>query len=73
MVTGELIPDLSLILLLTSFDSFIYADERNADGSMKGMSLDGEAHAQFFADLANGKEEVPWHATFVKGKGYVTF
>ncbi|CAI7569356.1 unnamed protein product [Penicillium discolor] len=52
---------------------FIYADERNADGSMKGMSLDGEAHAQFFANLANGKEEVPWHATFVKGKGYVTF
>lgn len=59
--------------MLTSFDSFIYADERNADGSMKGMSLDGEAHAQFFADLANGKEEVPWHATFVKGKGYVKF
>ncbi|OQD97929.1 hypothetical protein PENSOL_c010G09277 [Penicillium solitum] len=56
-----------------SASAFIYADERNADGSMKGMSLDGEAHAQFFADLANGKEEVPWHATFVKGKGYVTF
>lgn len=73
MATGGLIPGLLLMFLLTSFNSFIYADERNADGSMKGMSLDGEAHAQFFADIASGKEEVPWHATFVKGKGYVTF
>ena len=54
-------------------DSFFYADERNADGSLKGMQLDGDAHAEFFAQLASGEVEVPWHATFVKGKGYVKF
>lgn len=54
-------------------NSFFYADERNADGSQKGMQLDGDAHADFFAQLANGEGEVPWHATFVKGRGYVKF
>ncbi len=54
--------------------SFFYADERNADGSQKGMQLDGEAHAEFFAQLAAGEGvDVPWHATFVKGRGYVKF
>ena len=53
--------------------SFFYADERNADGSQKGTQLDGDAHAEFFAQLASGEVEVPWHATFVKGKGYVKF
>ncbi|KAF2121318.1 hypothetical protein BDV96DRAFT_640714 [Lophiotrema nucula] len=52
---------------------FFYADERNADGSQKGMQLDGDAHADFFAQLASGEGEVPWHATFVKGQGYVKF
>ena len=54
-------------------NSFFYADERNADGSQKGLQLDGDAHAEFFAQLASGEGEVPWHATFVKGKGYVKF
>ncbi|RDW63386.1 hypothetical protein BP6252_10931 [Coleophoma cylindrospora] len=52
---------------------FFYADERNADGSIKGMQLDGDAHADFFAQLASGEGEIPWHATFVKGQGYVKF
>ncbi|PVI07515.1 NAD(P)-binding protein [Periconia macrospinosa] len=52
---------------------FFYADERNEDGSMKGMKLDGDAHAEFYAQLASGQGEIPWHATFVKGKGYVKF
>ncbi|KAF2444621.1 NAD(P)-binding protein [Karstenula rhodostoma CBS 690.94] len=52
---------------------FFYADERNADGSIKGMAIDGEAHADFFAQLASGEGEVPWNATFVKGQGYVKF
>lgn len=35
------------------------------------MALDGAAHAEFFAQLVNHEGKVPWHATFVKGKGYV--
>lgn len=40
---------------------------------MAGMQLDGDAHAEFYAQLASGEVEAPWHATFVKGKGYVKF
>jgi hypothetical protein len=54
-------------------DRFFYADERKADGNLAGMQLDGDAHAEFFAQLANGEGDVPWHATFVKGQGYVKF
>jgi hypothetical protein len=56
-----------------TLNSFFYADERNADGSIKGMQLDGDAHAEFYVQLAKGEGEVPWHATFVKDKGYVKF
>ena len=52
---------------------FFYADERTADGGLAGMKLDGDAHADFYAQLASGEIEVPWHATFVKGHGYVKF
>ncbi|KAF2714276.1 hypothetical protein K504DRAFT_473371 [Pleomassaria siparia CBS 279.74] len=51
---------------------FFYADERYADGKLKGMAIDGPAHADFFSQLAN-HEAVPWHATFVKDQGYVEF
>jgi hypothetical protein len=37
------------------------------------MQLDGDAHAEFFAELAGDEGDIPWHATFVKGKGYVKF
>jgi hypothetical protein len=37
------------------------------------MAVDGPAHAEFFAELAQGGKNVPWHATFVKDKGYVKF
>lgn len=40
---------------------------------MKGMQIDGDAHAEFFADIASGKGEIPSYATFVKGQGYVKF
>jgi hypothetical protein len=52
---------------------FFYADERHGDGKFKGMALDGGAHGEFYAQLANQEESVPWHATFVKDKGYVQF
>jgi hypothetical protein len=37
------------------------------------MALDGDAHAEFYAHLATGAKDVPWHATFVKGQGYTRF
>ncbi|KAK9311561.1 hypothetical protein V1524DRAFT_387548 [Lipomyces starkeyi] len=52
---------------------FFYADERHGDGKFKGMALDGAAHGEFYAQLADHEENVPWHATFVKDKGYVQF
>jgi len=52
---------------------FFYADERKEDGSVKGMEIDGDAHAEFYAQLAAHDGNVPWDATFVKNKGYVNF
>ncbi|EXJ78318.1 hypothetical protein A1O3_09479 [Capronia epimyces CBS 606.96] len=52
---------------------FFYADERHLDGKFKGMALDGAAHGEFYAQLARHEGNVPWHATFVKDKGYVQF
>mgnify|MGYP001590682130 CR=1 FL=1 len=52
---------------------FFYADERHADGKNKGMNLDGDAHGEFYVQLADHEANVPWQATFVKGKGYVKF
>ncbi|KIM98594.1 hypothetical protein OIDMADRAFT_105110 [Oidiodendron maius Zn] len=52
---------------------FFYADERHVDGNLKGMELDGAAHGEFFAQLANHEGNIPWLATFVKDKGYVEF
>ena len=37
------------------------------------MELDGPAHAEFYAQLANHEGDVPWLATFAKGKGYIEF
>lgn len=37
-----------------------------------GLALNGDAHADFFEQLAE-HVDVPWLATFVKGKGYVKF
>lgn len=37
------------------------------------MALDGPAHADFYIKLAEHEGSVPWHATFVKNKGYVHF
>ena len=59
--------------LLTRVARFFYADERTADGKIKGMALDGVAHAEFYAELAKHQAKLPWQATFVKDKGYVQF
>lgn len=52
---------------------FYYADERKADGSVAGGAIDGDAHAEFYYELSQKKEQGPWQATFVKGTGYVDF
>ncbi|PVH85805.1 NAD(P)-binding protein, partial [Cadophora sp. DSE1049] len=53
--------------------NFYFADERFADASPMYQSLNGDAHAEFYYELATKKEQAPWEATFVKGKGYVDF
>lgn len=40
---------------------------------MKGTELDGPAHGEFYAQLAEHGKDITWHATFVKGQGYVKF
>lgn len=40
---------------------------------MKGAAIEGAAHAEFYAQLVDQGKDVPWHATFVKDKGYVQF
>jgi hypothetical protein len=37
------------------------------------MAIDGDAHAEFYASLAKHEKNTPWHATFIKDKGYVQF
>ncbi|KAF2490144.1 hypothetical protein BU16DRAFT_597825 [Lophium mytilinum] len=49
------------------------ADERTKEGFSVMSQIDGEAHAEYYAELARSKEQGPWNATFVKGKGYVDF
>ncbi|OAL57118.1 hypothetical protein IQ07DRAFT_28151 [Pyrenochaeta sp. DS3sAY3a] len=51
---------------------FFYADERKADGNSKGNDISGPAHGDFYKQLTE-HVDVPWHATFVEGKGYVKF
>ena len=54
--------------------SFFYADERKPDGAYASGDLDGDAHAEFYLQLADEpNKDVPAQATFVKGKGYVDF
>ncbi|TVY46332.1 hypothetical protein LOCC1_G004264 [Lachnellula occidentalis] len=51
---------------------FYYVDERTPDG--KGMlHISGEAHAEFFLELAQRADQGPPLATFVRGKGYTAF
>lgn len=52
---------------------FYYADERKADGSPAYSDISGEAHAEQYLLLAEGKEQGPWQQTFVKDVGYKRF
>ncbi|KAG4437898.1 hypothetical protein IFR05_006617 [Cadophora sp. M221] len=53
--------------------NFYFADERFPDASPMYQSLNGDAHAELYYELATKKEQGAWEATFVKGKGYVDF
>lgn len=50
---------------------FYYVDERTPTG--KATSPSGRAHAEFFLELAEKKEQGPTLATFVRGMGYTKF
>lgn len=52
---------------------FYYSDERKADGAAASSAIDGEAHAELYLQLAEGKSQGPWQQTFVKGVGYKKF
>ncbi|KAF5872154.1 putative uncharacterized oxidoreductase protein [Botrytis fragariae] len=52
---------------------FYWADERTTEGGPKGNAIDGEAHGEFYYELATSEEPLTWDATFVAGKGYVDF
>jgi hypothetical protein len=58
---------------LITVSRFYYADERKEDGAPIGTAISGSAHANFYYELAQRKEQGPWDATFVEGKGYVDF
>lgn len=52
---------------------FYYTDERFEDGGSVFVDIDAQAHAGFYYELVCRKDQGPWEATFVKGKGYVDF
>ena len=52
---------------------FYDADERNENGIAALEDVSRETAAEFYLQLAEGKEDVPWQATHVKGVGYVHF
>jgi hypothetical protein len=58
---------------ITDCGRFYYADERKADGGPAGGAIDGQAHADLYLRLAEGKTQGPWLQTFVKESGYVDF
>ncbi|KAL7914277.1 NAD(P)-binding protein [Trichoderma velutinum] len=52
---------------------FYHTDERESNGEPAYDKLDAEAHANYYVKLAEEKDQGPWNATFVNGKGYVKF
>ncbi|KZT25031.1 putative short chain type dehydrogenase [Neolentinus lepideus HHB14362 ss-1] len=52
---------------------YYYADERTPEGETVKFDNSGDAHGEFYYDLAQDPKQGAWLATFVKGKGYVDF
>ena len=38
-----------------------------------GTNVGGPSHAEFYSQIAESAEGIPWDATFVAGKGFVSF
>ena len=51
---------------------FYYVDQRQPDGGPT-IPVDGPAAGKMYIELAEKKEQGPWHFTFLDGKGYVEF
>ena len=47
---------------------FFFADERMSDGGPMMSGPDGQSHADMYLALAEGKNDLPYFATFVNGK-----
>jgi hypothetical protein len=60
-------------LLISTHSRFFYGDQRTPKGGPVGSVTDAEAHADMYSKLATGDTDVPWHVSFVAGKGYVDF
>ncbi|KAK8040752.1 hypothetical protein PG994_013759 [Apiospora phragmitis] len=52
---------------------FYYADERKPDGTPMYGAINGDAHADYYMELAEEAAQGPWAQTFVKGVGYTKF
>ncbi|KAF2416132.1 NAD(P)-binding protein [Tothia fuscella] len=52
---------------------FYYGDQRTAQGDPVGAQINAEAHAEMYSKLATEDVDLPWHVSFVLGKGYVDF
>ena len=53
--------------------SIYYANEKKPDGNEMGAHPDGDAHADFFYELATKAQSGEFDQTFVERKGYVKF
>lgn len=58
---------------MANLNRFYYADERKEHGGAANTDVSGKAAAEFYLELAEGKTDVPWQATHVKGAGFVHF
>ncbi|KAI5459032.1 hypothetical protein BGZ63DRAFT_361000 [Mariannaea sp. PMI_226] len=53
---------------------FYFADERSPEGQgVPSGKLSGKAAGDFYWQLSEEENDIPWFATFVAGKGYVYF
>ncbi|KAF5008876.1 hypothetical protein FDECE_4900 [Fusarium decemcellulare] len=53
---------------------FYFADERSPEGHGVPLEkLSGKAAGEFYWELAEKTQDIPWFATYVAGKGYVHF
>jgi hypothetical protein len=62
-----------LKFVLTIFERFYYADQRESDGRPVAESRDGDAHAEMYFALAQEEKQSKWLVTFTKAKGREPF